>query len=59
MELLIVVSALCLLGVLANCYGHDSRSRLRSREEHAAAAGMTWDARELRADSTPSGAPAR
>jgi hypothetical protein len=44
MELLIVVAALCLLGILANRYGHDSRRRLYSPEEQAAAAGMTWDA---------------
>jgi hypothetical protein len=46
MELLIVVAALCLLGILANRYGHDSRRRLYSPEEHAAAAGLTWDARD-------------
>jgi hypothetical protein len=58
MELLIVVSALGLLGVLANRYGSDSRSRLRSPEEHFAARGMTWETHELGAAPTPSGAPA-
>ena len=42
MELLIVVSALCLLGVLANRYGHDSRPRLSSDEERLSAQGFAW-----------------
>jgi hypothetical protein len=58
MELLIVSVALCLLGVLANRYGYDSRSRLRSPEEHFAAGGMIWETRELRAEPTAVGAPA-
>jgi len=49
MELLIVVAGVCLLGVLANRYGFDSRSRLLSSEEQFAATGMTWDALDQRA----------
>ena len=59
MELLIVVAALCLLSLLAMCYGCDSRHRLRSREEEAAALGLTWDARDLRAPRERSTTPAR
>jgi hypothetical protein len=44
MEFLIVITALCLLGILANRFGYDSRSRLHSWEEQAAAAGLAWDA---------------
>jgi hypothetical protein len=39
MELLVIVLALCVLGLLAGRYGYDSRSQLRSREEEAAAFG--------------------
>jgi hypothetical protein len=42
MELLVIVVALCVLGLLAAHFGYDSRDGLRSREEEAAAAGMTW-----------------
>jgi hypothetical protein len=45
MELLIFVLAVCLLGVLANRYGHDSRDRLRSAEERFSADGLDWVAR--------------
>jgi hypothetical protein len=41
MELWIALVALRAMGLLAARYGCDSRSRLRSKEEHAAAAGMT------------------
>lgn len=44
MELLVIVLALCILDLLAVRYGYDSRIQLRSREEDAAAAGMTWEA---------------
>jgi len=43
MELLIIVLALCLLGVLANMFGIDSRHGVRSHEEEAANYGMSWD----------------
>jgi Tfp pilus assembly protein PilE len=59
MELLIVVAVLCLLGLLAMHYGCDSQYRLRSREEEAAALGLTWDARDWRAPREPSTTPAR
>ena len=42
MELLVIVLAFCALGVLAGRYGYDSRDGLPSREELAAAAGMSW-----------------
>ena len=42
MELLIVVIALCLLGLLANRYGHDSRDRFSSDEERLSAQGFAW-----------------
>jgi predicted phage tail protein len=45
MELLIIVIALCLLGLLANRFGHDSRERLRSAEERLSAHGFSWAAR--------------
>jgi len=44
MELLIIVLALCLLGLLANMFGADSRTGMRSVEEEAAGYGMNWDA---------------
>ena len=44
MELLIIVLALCLLALLANMFGVDSRYGMRSREEEAAGYGMSWDA---------------
>jgi hypothetical protein len=44
MELLIIVFALCLLGVLAGRFGVDSRGGLHSREEQDARYGMTWEA---------------
>ena len=47
MELLVIVFALCVLGLLATRFGYDSRDGLRSREEEAAAAGMFWDARPV------------
>jgi hypothetical protein len=46
-ELLVIVFALCVLGLLATRFGYDSRDGLRSHEEEAATAGMTWDARPL------------
>jgi hypothetical protein len=46
-ELLVIVFALCVLGMLAARFGHDSRDGLRSPEEEAAATGMIWDARPL------------
>jgi hypothetical protein len=46
MELLIIVAALCLLGVLANRYGHDSRDRLRPAEERFSAHRLDWAARD-------------
>ena len=42
MELLIVVAALCLLGLLAKRYGHDSRDRFSSDEERLSAQGFAW-----------------
>jgi hypothetical protein len=48
MELLVIVLALCVLGLLASRYGYDSRDGLRSHEEEAAVTGMTWEARPLR-----------
>jgi hypothetical protein len=45
MELLIVVIALCLLGLLANRYGHDSRDRFSSDEERLSAQGFAWGSR--------------
>jgi hypothetical protein len=44
MEFLVIVLGLCVLGLLAERYGYDSRGQLRSREEEAALVGMTWDA---------------
>ena len=46
MELLIIVLAVCLLGVLANRYGYDSRDRLRSAEERFSAEGLDGVARD-------------
>jgi hypothetical protein len=43
MELLIIVLALCVLGVLANMFGTDSRHGFRSREDEVARYGMIWD----------------
>ena len=43
MELLIIVLALCVLGLLANMFGTDSRHGFRSREEEIARYGMVWD----------------
>jgi hypothetical protein len=48
MEFLLIVLALCLLGLLAGRYGYDSRGSLRSREEDAARVGMTWEVPALR-----------
>jgi hypothetical protein len=47
MELLVIVFALCMLGLLATRFGYDSRDGLRSREEDAASTGMIWDAHPL------------
>jgi hypothetical protein len=47
-ELWVIVVALCVLGPLAARFGVDSTPGLSSHEEEAAAAGMTWDAVELR-----------
>jgi hypothetical protein len=44
MELLIIVFALCVLGLLANMFGADSRVGVHSSEEEAAGYGMVWDA---------------
>jgi hypothetical protein len=46
MELLILVAALCLLGLLANRFGHDSRARLSSAEERFSAHGLAWAPRD-------------
>jgi hypothetical protein len=43
MELLIIVLALCVLGLLANMFGTDSRVGFRSREEEIARYWMAWD----------------
>jgi hypothetical protein len=43
MELLIIVLALCVLGLLANLFGIDSRHGFRSSEEEVARYGMVWD----------------
>jgi hypothetical protein len=43
MELLIIVLALCVLGLLANMFGTDSRRGFSSREEEIARYGMAWD----------------
>jgi hypothetical protein len=43
MEFLIIILALCLLGMLAIMFGVDSRHGLRSHEEDAAGFGMSWD----------------
>jgi hypothetical protein len=48
MELLVIVLALCVLGLLAARYGCDSRAGLRSHEEEYAATGVTWDPSLLR-----------
>ena len=40
MDVLILLAALVLLGVLANRYGYDSRDRLRTDDEVRAAAGF-------------------
>ena len=42
MQLLIIVAALCLLGLLANRYGSDSRHGLSSDEERLSAQGFVW-----------------
>jgi hypothetical protein len=42
MELLLIVAALCLLGLLAVRFGRDSRDRLSSTEEWQARHGMVW-----------------
>lgn len=42
MELLIGIGALCLLGILANRYGRDSRDGTHSDEERLRALGFTW-----------------
>ena len=44
MEILIIILVLCLLGMVANMFGADSRHGLRSHEEDAADHGMSWDA---------------
>jgi hypothetical protein len=44
--LLIIVVAVCLIGALANRYGHDSRDRLCSAEERFSAQGFEWAARD-------------
>ena len=44
MEFVLIIVALCLLGLLSNRYGYDSRVRSQSPEERAAANGMRWDA---------------
>jgi hypothetical protein len=46
-ELLVIVVALSVLGLLAARFGFDSTPGLSSPEEDAAAAGMTWGAVEL------------
>jgi hypothetical protein len=53
MELLVITAALCALGVLATHYGYDSRARLQSTEEQAAATGMAWDAHNLHTTGHP------
>jgi hypothetical protein len=58
MELLVAVSFFIGLAILAPRFGHDSRSRLRSAEEHLAASGVTWETDELSAERTPGRAPA-
>ena len=45
MEFVIIIVAVCFLGVLANRFGYDSGARLHSPEERAAATGLRWDAR--------------
>lgn len=42
MELLIGVGAFCLLGILANYCGRDSRDGLHSDEERFRLLGFTW-----------------
>jgi hypothetical protein len=42
MELLIIVAAVCMLGVLALRFGRDSRDTLSSTEEWQARHGMVW-----------------
>jgi hypothetical protein len=46
MTLLIIFLAVCLLGVLANRYGQDSRHRVRSAEERYSAQGFEWASRD-------------
>jgi hypothetical protein len=59
MELLIVLTALCLLAQLALCYGSDRQYRLRSRDEEAASLGVASDARDGHTPRQPSITPAQ
>jgi len=42
MELIIFVGALCIVGVLANHFGHDSRPPAPSKEQDLANLGLSW-----------------
>ncbi len=42
MEALVILAVLCVLALLAACWGVDSRESLQSREQELAAFGFTW-----------------
>ena len=42
MEFVVIVSLVCLLGILANRFGYDSRDGVRSVEERLARRGFSW-----------------
>jgi hypothetical protein len=42
-EAIAIVTCLVALGALALRFGHDSRDRMRGKEEQYASYGMTWD----------------
>ncbi len=43
MELIVFVGALCMVGVLATCFGHDSRMPAQSKEQDLANLGLSWE----------------
>ena len=43
MEGIVLVLALCILGILATCFGVDSRDQPRSKEQEFAEFGAEWD----------------
>lgn len=49
MDLIVLVVALCAIGVLANRFGYDSRDILGPKECELAARGYKWDGPPTRA----------